>query len=166
MTMNTTDTLTEQPDTIHADPRTESTTIPDTSRNWQPQQPRIDVAPGRAGVAFAIAAAIGVGALVWAVIAGPTDTAQPTSSYDRVEQNRANTLRDLTAQPTSSYDRVEQNRANTLRDLTAQPTSSYDRVEQNRANTLRDLTAQPTSSYDRVEQNRANTLRDLTAQPT
>ena len=96
--MPTTDTLTKQPDTTHPDPRTETTTIPDSPENPRPQQSTTDGAPARFGVAFAIAAAIGVGALAWAVIASPTDTAQPTSSYDRVEQNRANTLRDLTAQ--------------------------------------------------------------------
>ena len=133
--MPTNDTLTKQPETTHPDPRAETKAIPDSPGSSRPQRP-IDDSPARAGVAFAIAAAVGVGALVWAVIAGPTDTAVDPSTHDRVEQNRANTLRDLATQPTGSHDRVELNRANTLRDLATQPTGSHDRVELNRTNTL------------------------------
>ena len=103
--MPTTDILTKQPDTTRPDPKT-TTTNPGTPGNSQTQRPGIDDAPARnessparVGVAFAIAAAIAVGALVWAVIAIPTDTSVDTSTYDRVEANRAATLRDLTTQP-------------------------------------------------------------------
>ncbi len=149
--MSTTDTLTDQPETTRPDPTTQTAANPATPEHSGPDRPMIDVAParkatgpGRIGVAFAIAASVGVGALVWAVIAGPTDTSVDASTHDRVEANRTGTLRDLSTQPTSSYDRVEANRTGTLRDLSTQPTSSYDRVEANRAATLRDLSTQPT----------------------
>jgi hypothetical protein len=145
MTMPTTDTPTNQPD------RTATTTIPRTPGSTQLQRPAIDLAPARVGVAFAVAAAVGVGALVWAVIAGPTDTSVGTSTHDRVEQTRADTLRDLATPPTDPHDRVEQTRADTLRDLATQPTDPHDRVEQTRADTLRDLATQPTDPHDRVE---------------
>ena len=118
--MSTTDTLTKQPDTTRPDPTTQTATNPATPGNPRPQRPRLDDAPARVGIAFAIAAVIAVGALVWGVITGPTDASRSDGSYDRVELIRAATLRDLATRSDGSYDRVELIRAATLRDLATQ----------------------------------------------
>ena len=146
MTATDTDTSAKQPDTNKTDPGTGSNTGVRTPETSQPQSPTNDDAavrkatsPGRVGTVFVIAAALAVGALVWAVIAGPSDTSVDTSTYDRVEANRVAVLRDLAVQPSGSYDRVEANRVAVLRDLAVQPSGSYDRVEANRVAVLRDL---------------------------
>ena len=104
--MRTADTLTDQPETTRPDPTTQTATNPATPEHSVPDRPTIDddparesTRPGRIGVAFAIAAAVGVGALVWAVITDTSDTSVDTSTYDRVEANRVDTLRDLATQP-------------------------------------------------------------------
>ena len=126
--MSTTDTRTTQPDTTGPDPRTETTNIPGATGESRPRRARTDDAPAhkvtsptRIGAAFALAATIAVGALVWAVFAGPDGTSVDPSTHDRVESNRVGAWRDLAAEPGSSYDRVESNRVGTLRDIATRP---------------------------------------------
>ena len=144
--MPTTDTSIKQFETVHLDQSSQTTTNPSTPATPHPRPPRTvgdpareKTGPVRIGVAFAIASVIAVGTLVWTVIASPADSAVDMSTYDRVEANRADTLRDLSSWSADSYDRVEANRADTLRDLSTRSADSYDRVEANRADTLRDL---------------------------
>ena len=100
--MPTTGTLTTEPDTTRPDSPTETSPVPASPGNSDTQRDGIDGATARnesrsarVGVAFVTTAAIAVGALVWAVIASPADNAVDTSTYERVEANRATTLREL-----------------------------------------------------------------------